>query len=194
MGQVLPKEYSYSDTMLAIHEMTRALCLRLIKEHQLASSLSLILGYSYSKSMEGLAARSFSNLPHGTIKFDQPTNSSKIASKKVEILYHKLANKKNKYRRIYINFNHLIPDNSLIQTSLFSKNNDQKDQKVQSAIIDIQNRYGKTAIMRGEDLENGSTFLTRSKLIGGHSSGKTENRPKVGKNSRKNKGGVKNGK
>lgn len=177
-GQVLPRNYSFDETMLAIHEMARNLCLRLSHEHQLMSSLTLTLGYSYTREkerhkMEGSFARSIKGLPHGTIRFGSPTCSTSVVISKVNELYQKIASREDEYRRIYLNANHLVPDTTPVQASLFDKRS-KSDNKVQAAVLDIQKKYGKTAIMRGEDLEEASTFKWRSGLIGGHQSNAKE--------------------
>ena len=177
-GQVLPRNYSFDETMLAIHEMARNLCLRLSHEHQLMSSLTLTLGYSYTREkerhkMEGSFARSIKGLPHGTIRFGSPTCSTSVVVSKANELYQKIASREDEYRRIYLNANHLVPNTMPVQASLFDERS-KSDNKVQAAILDIQKKYGKTAIMRGEDLEEASTFKWRSGLIGGHQSNAKE--------------------
>ena len=44
----------------------------------------------------------------------------------------------------------------------------QKEKNLQNAIIDIKNKYGKNAIIKGMNLEEGATTIERNKQIGGH--------------------------
>ena len=39
---------------------------------------------------------------------------------------------------------------------------------MQRAILDVKKRYGKNALLRGVDLEEGATAISRNKQIGGH--------------------------
>jgi len=39
---------------------------------------------------------------------------------------------------------------------------------MQRAILEIQNRYGKNALLRGMNLEEGATTRERNEQIGGH--------------------------
>ena len=48
---------------------------------------------------------------------------------------------------------------------------EQKELKAQEALIRIKKKYGKNAILKGMDLEEGATAISRNKQIGGHSSG-----------------------
>lgn len=214
LGQVLPRDYNYQKTLLAVKEMARDLCLRLVSEHKVMSSITLTLGYSYKQDdsanprgdskyhgsfasenhkpvvsgNHGSFVRSVKTLPHGTIKFDTPTSATREVVAKVSTLYQEIASREEAYRRIYLNCNHVVADNVLRQGSLFDQNQHrQQDKKVQAAMLDIQKKYGKTAIMRGEDLISGSTYRWRSGLIGGHKSGKVlENSGGAGKKSSKN--------
>lgn len=195
MGQVLPRNYDFDKTLLAVREMARDLCLRLTREEKVMRSMTLTLGYSYkadeggqsrvsgsagadgvdgaNAGMEGSFARSVKGLPHGTVRFTQPTNSISVVAEKVTELYRQIADPSGQYRRIYLNCNHVTETAEPAQRSLFATDGAQEkdDRQVQEAMLDIQKRYGKTAIMRGEDLESGSTYRWRSGLIGGHKSG-----------------------
>ena len=43
-----------------------------------------------------------------------------------------------------------------------------RDRKLQQAILDIQKKYGKNAILKGISLEEGATAIERNSQIGGH--------------------------
>lgn len=44
----------------------------------------------------------------------------------------------------------------------------QKEKQIQKAIIKIKDKYGKNAILKGMNLEEGATTLERNRQIGGH--------------------------
>lgn len=44
----------------------------------------------------------------------------------------------------------------------------EKEKKIQHAIIDIQKKYGKNALLKGMNLEEGGTTIQRNGQIGGH--------------------------
>lgn len=46
----------------------------------------------------------------------------------------------------------------------------QKERKIQETMINIKNRYGKNAIIKGTNLQEGATTIERNKQIGGHKS------------------------
>ena len=45
---------------------------------------------------------------------------------------------------------------------------DEKENKTQKTILAIKKKYGKNAIMKGMNLEEGATMKERNKQIGGH--------------------------
>ncbi|MGN1277413.1 MAG: DNA methylase, partial [Floccifex sp.] len=55
------------------------------------------------------------------------------------------------------------------QLSLFENVEENIDQeKLNHTILEIQKKYGKNAIIKGTNLEQGATTLERNKQIGGH--------------------------
>jgi len=44
----------------------------------------------------------------------------------------------------------------------------EKERRMQKAVIDIKRKYGKNAIMKGMNLEEGATAKDRNRQIGGH--------------------------
>ena len=123
---------------------------------------------------------------HGTINIDHKTSSSKIIIENTLKLYDKIINKNLLIKRINICANNvinenLVKENKVIeQFDLFTnyqeienkrnkeKEEEIKDKKIQSVILDIKNKYGKNSILKGMNLEEGSTAIDRNKQIGGH--------------------------
>ena len=46
----------------------------------------------------------------------------------------------------------------------------EREKKVQRAMLDIKRKYGKNAILKGMNLEEGATAKDRNNMIGGHRS------------------------
>lgn len=123
---------------------------------------------------------------HGTINIDHKTSSSKVIMEHMLKLYDKIINKNLLIRRINITANNatseeLVKDKPVIkQFDLFTnykeveknrerqKEEEIKDKKLQNVMLDIKNKYGKNAILKGMNLEEGGTTIDRNKQIGGH--------------------------
>ena len=50
----------------------------------------------------------------------------------------------------------------------------ERERKIQRAMIDIKKKFGKNAILKGMNLEEGATTMQRNQQIGGHRSGNGE--------------------
>lgn len=123
---------------------------------------------------------------HGTINIKYPTSSTKIIVEKVDELFVKIVNEHLLAKRINITAADLLDEEvsktitKYVQFDLFSnqeqveqeqlKNEkvEQDDKKIQEALISIKNKFGKNAIVKGMDLEEGATTIDRNKQIGGH--------------------------
>lgn len=123
---------------------------------------------------------------HGTINLDHKTSSSKIIIENMLVLFDRIANKDLLIKRINMVVANVI-DASLAGTkpkyeqidlftdyaSLEEKRNrenvsEKEENKLQHVLIDIKNKYGKNAILKGMNLEEGGTTIDRNNQIGGH--------------------------
>ncbi|HHT97884.1 MAG TPA: DNA methylase [Clostridiales bacterium] len=123
---------------------------------------------------------------HGTVNLKCQTSSTKIIIDDVMALYTRIVNESLLIRRINITANHIVDEDlvekneSYEQFNLFtdyeSKQKIKEEEKadllreknMQLAILDIKKKYGKNAILRGTNFEEGATAMERNKQIGGH--------------------------
>ncbi len=60
------------------------------------------------------------------------------------------------------------------QYELFKEDKEEdQDRKLQKAVLEIKKRFGKNALIRGMDLQEGGTARERNEQIGGHRSGES---------------------
>ena len=132
--------------------------------------------------------RSIPKHAHGTINLDHKTSSTKIIMEAVMELFERIINDKLLVRRINITANNVtnISDeqNKNIQLyeqiDLFSnykeidekrkqdKKREEDERQIQKAMLDIKKKYGKNAILKGMNFEEGGTTIERNGQIGGH--------------------------
>lgn len=104
-------------------------------------------------------------------------------------LYDRIVDKSLLIRRIMICANHVIPEDavpaesSFEQLNLFTdyaaaeekhkKEQDtlEKEKKLQQAALSIKKRFGKNAILKGMNLQEGATARDRNSQVGGHRAG-----------------------
>ena len=72
---------------------------------------------------------------------------------------------------MYVVANHTIDESRSdgIQLDLFDEAPDtDKERSAQKAILEIRHKFGKNAILKGIDFEDGATTIERNQQIGGH--------------------------
>lgn len=123
---------------------------------------------------------------HGTTNLPKQTSSTTLITNAVMELYDKIVNKKLLIRRINIVANKLVDEHSVKnankyeQLDLFTdyeilkkqreKENakSEREKRVQNTILDIKKKFGKNAILKGMNLQEGATAKDRNNQIGGH--------------------------
>ena len=135
--------------------------------------------------------RSVPKPSHGTANLDCPTSSEKAITNAVTELYDQIVNPNLLIRRINISTNHVVPEDSVaadlqsltrgnVQLDLFVDQEEaereetlkrealDKERRLQEAKLAIKQRFGKNAILKGLNFEDGATAKDRNKQIGGH--------------------------
>ena len=96
------------------------------------------------------------------------TSVYSIIKEYVEHLYHKTTNPHYPIRRLGISFNNVV-DESCEGYDLFTDFDAvERDKYIEQTVLNIKDRFGKNAMLRGFDLQEGATAIVRNKLIGGH--------------------------
>ena len=123
---------------------------------------------------------------HGTVNLEKPSSSAGRILQAVTETYDRIVDTNLLVRRINITANRVIREDdvpekeSYEQLSLFSDYEEekkhkeqeekelQKERQAQEAILSIKKRFGKNAVLRGMNLEEGATAKDRNAQIGGH--------------------------
>ena len=90
--------------------------------------------------------------------------------RRINIAAFNLKEDTKKEKIIYKQFNlftDMNEENNKIEEQKIKEDNEHKTQKV---ILEIKSKYGKNAILKGMNLEEGATTITRNKQVGGHRS------------------------
>lgn len=157
-GQILHEDYNYQDALLALREMVDILVLEMIDKHVTTDSISLSIGYSDHVIKN----------TGGTRKLGYRTASYKKLVGAFETYYRETTNPSYPIRRINLGFNH-VQGADFIQLDMFSNTvENEKEQKMQEAILAMKHKYGKNAILRGMSLTKKGTARERNCLVGGH--------------------------
>lgn len=123
---------------------------------------------------------------HGTENLDEYTSSTRRITESAMKLYRRIMDKNLLSRRIYIVANHVINENKIPENDKYEqldfftdyheaqRQREKKkaalarEKRQQKAILNIKKKFGKNAIIKGMNLQEGATAVERNKQIGGH--------------------------
>ena len=174
-GQVLMEPYSFEKARLIVREMTDSLSLDLVEKRLVTAQLVLHVGYEAGKGT-GPMVKDWYGRPtpkpaHGSVNLPFPTSATSILMKSAMELYDRIVDKNLFVRRIYVVASQVKDEKSETarQLNLFEENPDtSRERKQQEAILEIRRKYGKNAILKGMNFEEGATSRERNHQIGGH--------------------------
>ena len=178
-GQVLARPYKADEAALIVREMTDLLALDLVDKKLVTDQLVLHLGYDNTpvKGYEGPIVADWYGRPtpkpaHGSINLPGATASTALLLKAAMELFQHIVNPDLMVRRIYVVAAHVFPEEKAtgIQLGLFEEMpvDLEKERRQQEAILEIRRRFGKNAILKGMNFEEGATTRDRNNQIGGH--------------------------
>ena len=193
-GQVLQCPYSYEKAGLIVREMTELLVLDLVDKGLVTNQIVLTVGYDienlkqseFQKNYRGEIktdryGRKIPKHAHGTMNLEEYTSSTrKIVDATVE-LYQRIVDPQLLVRRISLAANHEIAEtDSYEQMDLFTdyqakeeqkqreKEERERERSMQQAVIELKKKFGKNAVLKGMNLQEGATTIERNRQIGGH--------------------------
>ena len=123
---------------------------------------------------------------NGTASLGKYSSSSKLIIDAASGLFERIADKKLLIRRLYLTANRVKGEGSVPedtggeQLDIFTDYTKEeekrkaealelaRERKKQEAMLDIKRKYGKNAILKGMNLEEGATAQDRNQQIGGH--------------------------
>lgn len=180
-GQVLSRAYDFEKAKNVVKEMTDNLVLDLVSKKLVTDQMVLTICYdadslsdeSYSgEVVQDWYGRDVPKPAHGSINLSHPTSSTRQITDAVMTLYDKIVDKKLLVRRMYVVANHTVDESKTqgIQLGLFDApaEDDGRERRRQEAIIAIKKKYGRNAILKGMNFEEGATAIERNGQVGGH--------------------------
>ena len=182
-GQVLQEPYTFDKARVVLREMADSLAMELLAKSLVTNQLVLTAGYD-RESLAGYTGevtvdrygREIPKSAHGTVNLDAHTSSaSKLIAAATE-LFERVVDPALLVRRMYLTATHVIPESEAehnVQTSLFDASPEDgeklaRERSRQEAMLKIRQKYGKNAILKGLNFEDGATGRERNKQIGGH--------------------------
>lgn len=124
---------------------------------------------------------------HGTANIDRYTSSTRLITDATMELYDRIVNKNLLIRRLNVTANRVIGEGEVVSRPAVSEQLNMfvdyeaieqerieeemrlaREKTVQKTVIELKKKYGKNAILKGMNLEEGATAKDRNQQIGGH--------------------------
>ncbi len=190
-GQVLQCPYSFDKAKLVALEMAQGLALELVGKGLVTDQIVMTVGYDVENrdyTGEMVTDRYGRRMPkhaHGTQNLERFTSSEKRISQAVTELFGRIVDKKLLIRRLYLTATHVAAEGTqkregAQQMDLFTdyaaqeaqrqeeEEELEREKRRQQAVLAIKGKYGKNAILKGVNFEEGATAKERNETIGGH--------------------------
>ena len=194
-GQVLTCPYDYEKTRIIVQEMTDMLSLDLVDKGLVTDQLVLTVGYDIENLTDANRrskyqgeittdryGRKIPKHAHGTANLECPTSSTAMMIQAMLALYDRIVDRELLTRRITVVANNVVSEKRVqqrqeyVQMDLFTDYAEEqkkqealkREKSIQAALLDIKKRYGKNAVLKGTNLQEGATAKDRNAQIGGH--------------------------
>lgn len=193
-GQVLQHPTNYEHTKLIVWEMADTLSLDLVSKRLVTDQLVLTVNYDQVSLESGIYdgevttdyyGRGVPKHAHGTINLTKHTSSTKKITEAVMELFDRIVNRELMTRRLNLTACNVLPEDEVPdnenyeQMSIFDlekpaedraddKEQEQKERALQEAMLEIKQKYGKNAVLKAKNLQEGGTAIERNQQIGGH--------------------------
>ncbi len=194
-GQVLSCPYDFEGGKLIVREMAELLSMDLVAKDLAADQVTLTVGYDReslaSPELRGRYAGpternhygvEVPKSAHGTASLPRYTSSARLITRAVTDLYDRIVHPDLLVRRVTLAAGHVVEESgeearqepeqlSLFDTPAEEKPDEkalERERRMQKAVLAMQQKYGKNAILRGMNLLDGATTRDRNRQIGGH--------------------------
>ncbi len=157
-SQILFSDYTYEKALTVIKEMALTACQTLLRQRLVTDCVTVYVGYSKNA------------LPPSDkmLRTTEKTNLYSVLLKYVVQAFEEAADRQAPIRKLGICFANLM-DESMEGYDMFTDLNSlNKEKHLEYTVLNIKDKFGKNAILRGLDLNDGATAKERNKLIGGH--------------------------
>jgi DNA polymerase V len=193
-GQVLQYPYTWEKARLVMREMADSLSLELAGKGLVTDQIVIDVGYDMD-SLKGGGykgpvvkdpyGRKIPKAAHGSQNLLRETASTKLIVSTTMELFDRITDNTLLVRRLNIAAAHVVeksaavPKEEFEQLDLFVNPSETKEReevamalekegRIQEAILGIQGKFGKNALLKGYNLLDGATARDRNKQIGGH--------------------------
>ena len=192
-GQVLQEPYPFEKARLIVKEMADFLAMDLFEKRLVTNQIVIDIVYdaenlsrpeiNYNGEVkEDRYGRKMPAAAHGSHNLGKFTSSTAVLVEEFDKLFGKTANHDLLVRKLNLCASFTLDEKTAAesraaeQISFFDdasataseEEKTEKERKRQEAVLEIRKKYGKNAMLKGMNFEQGATGKSRNKQIGGH--------------------------
>ena len=178
-GQVLPRPYRFEEGLTVFREMAEQAVMGLVDKRMRVPMAVWWISFDPASLEEnpgytGPVCLDFYGRLHpvhagSTVRFRPETNSRSVILAGLEKAFREKVHPALLIRRIGIALNDPKAEGTGLQTDMFTNPEVQeRERRLQEAMIEVRGRFGRNALVRGMNLLEGATALERNQQIGGH--------------------------
>ncbi len=160
-SQILPRDYSAEEGRTVMQEMLLHGTQELMRRHVISARVSIGIGYS----------RGSIPASHGGVRLSSATAAFSLFREPVLALYDSLAEERYKIRQLSISFESVADEGCEGYDFFTDWEAVDREKARERAVLSLQDRYGKNAVLRGTNLLPEGTQRERNGMIGGHRAG-----------------------
>ena len=176
-GQVLQDPYPFDKARLVVREMVDTVSMRLVENDLVAKGMVLTVGYDRENVDKGIYhgetvidfyGRTIPKPAHGTASIGHYTSSQSAFAEAVMHLFDRIVNPQLTVRRLNLVAIDVVDESNQGYDLFTDAQKQEREKKRLKAELLIKKRFGKNAIVKGMDLQEGATTVERNGQIGGH--------------------------
>ncbi len=160
-GQVLHHPYPHDKARLVVREMAEDMAQDLVAKNLASEQFSLYISYDKSSTPVPMA-------DHGLVHLGSHTASLHRITKGILDIFDQIADPAFLIRRINVSADTVIDQKEEIPDLFTDVAAQRRERSLQNAMLSIQGRFGKNAILKMSDYTEGATARERNQQIGGH--------------------------
>ncbi len=176
-GQVLQDPYPFDKARLVVREMVDTVSMRLVENDLVAKGMMLTVGYDrenvdkgiyHGETVQDFYGRTIPKPAHGTANLGHYSSSQSAFAEAVMRLFDRIVDPQLTVRRLNLVAIDVVDESNQGYDLFTDAQKQEREKKRLKAELLIKKRFGKNAIVKGMDLQEGATTVERNGQIGGH--------------------------
>ncbi len=160
-SQILPRDYDLDEARLVMQEMLLHGCHELMRRGVITKKIQIGVCYSH----DALPAA------HGSTRLMSATNVSSLMRAPVLELFDSISARGVPIRRLLIDFADVCDESCEGYDFFTDVEAVEREKRREHAVLELADKYGKNAVLRGINYLDGATQRERNGMIGGHRAG-----------------------